>query len=172
MPLLHLHQNINPIPPRWGGGGDLMNSSSGQYSNLTTMARRTIINNKECPETLQELIDELKKPDGRYQHLKIIHNREANKFKMELGQRFLFINDDAFGIFYLLDFSYANGKLKLTLKENFADKIVHASINIKDKHAKFHLINWEDIKNMVFEDEIIQGNEEELLELDYDVTHE
>lgn len=136
------------------------------------MVKKTIKRNDECPETLQELIEEMKKPDGKYQHLKIILYRDANKFKMELGQRFLFINDDGFGIYFLLDLMYSNGKLKLTLKENFTDKIVHTSIGINDKHPKFLLINWDDIKNMVYEDDIIQGNDGELLELDYDVIHE
>ena len=136
------------------------------------MVKKTIKRNNECPETLQELIKEMKKPDGKYQHLKIILCRDANKLKMELSQRYLFINDNRFGIYYLLDFMYANCELKMTLKENFTDKITHTSININNKHPKFLLINWDDIKNMVFEDEIIQGNDAELLEFDFDITHE
>ena len=136
------------------------------------MAKNTHLHNCGCPETLQELIEEMKKPDGKYQNLKIILYRDTNKLKMELGQRFLFINKDVFIVCYLLDFFYSNGKLKLTLKENFTDKVVHTSIGINDKQPKFLLINWDDVKNMVYEDDIIQGNDGELLELDYDVTHE
>jgi len=63
------------------------------------MRKNTHQRNYGCPETLQEFIEEMKKPEGKYLHLKIILYRDANKFKMELGQRFLFINDNGFGIY-------------------------------------------------------------------------
>jgi Cys-tRNA synthase (O-phospho-L-seryl-tRNA:Cys-tRNA synthase) len=101
---------------------------------MAIMAKNTIKSIRECPVTLDELLEAIQDPSGKYHHLQIILKRNNNNRSLELGQKYLVVNSSGFGVYQLLDINYSNGIIQLKLKNTNTDKIVHTSLNINDKH--------------------------------------
>ncbi|MCX6254313.1 MAG: hypothetical protein NTV31_07540 [Bacteroidia bacterium] len=133
------------------------------------MGKNTIKSSCECPATLDELLDVMQDHSGKYKHLQIILKRNNTIRSLGLGQQYLVVNKNGFGVYQLLDINYSNGVIQLKLKDTNTDKIVHTSLNINNKHPQLFLICWKDIKELMFEENMKQiSPNDELLELEDD----
>ena len=93
-------------------------------------------NSCEYPATLDELLDDMQDPSGKYKHLRIILNRNNTNRSLGLGQQYLVVNNNGFWVYHLLDIDYCNGVIQLKLKDIYTEEIVHISVNITDKHPE------------------------------------
>ena len=131
------------------------------------MAKQTERSTYECPATPEELLDEMQDPSGKYKHLQIILTRNSINRSMGLGQQYLVVNNNGFGVYQLLNTDYCNGVIQLKLKDTYTGEIAHITLNITDKHPQLYLICWNDIKQLVYKENIDKtSTTEELLELE------
>ena len=70
----------------------------------------------EYPNTLDELVDDMERNPDKYKHLQFILHRKKHH-RSELGQRYLLINQDGFGVFQVSMVDYNNGFIKMLLIE-------------------------------------------------------
>lgn len=115
------------------------------------MAKETTTNTGECPGTIQELLNEMK--SGRYKHLQVILNRNDNR-GLGLGQEYLTVSRNGFGLYRLQDINYSAGTIQLELKSMTSDELACVSMDINAQHPKYYLLSWEDIKQMVYAEDI------------------
>ena len=101
------------------------------------MAKQTERSTYECPATPEELLDEMQDPSGKYKHLQIILTRNSINRSMGLGQQYLVVNNNGFGVYQLLNTDYCNGVIQLKLKDTYTGEIAHITLNITDKHPDF-----------------------------------
>ena len=73
------------------------------------MAKEPNNSNCECSPSLDELLDDMQNPSGKYKHLQIVLYRNKNSLKLGLGQKYLVVNNVGFGVYILNDVDYSNG---------------------------------------------------------------
>ena len=67
------------------------------------MAKEPNNSNCECSPSLDELLDDMQDPSGKYKHLQIVLYRNKNSLKLGLGQKYLVVNNVGFGVYILND---------------------------------------------------------------------
>ena len=138
----------------------------GQYNIMINMAKEIDNSTSEYPATLQELLANMQHPSGKYRHLQIILNRNDNR-NLVLGQKYLVVSTEGFTVCRLMHIHYADGIIRLELESMSNGKISIAAFDINNKHPEFFLCCWEDVKQLVFEENARRIINDELLELDY-----
>jgi hypothetical protein len=133
------------------------------------MAVETQNSTQEYPATLQELVDDMQHPSGKYKNLQIILNRNDNRY-LGLGQKYLVVSHEGFAVYRLLDIHYAKGIIRLDLENMSNGSISSTPLDVNNKHPELFLLAWEDIRQLVFENTIRRIIDDELLELEERVT--
>ena len=124
------------------------------------------ISSGECPST-DELFVGIKDKAGRYKLLQLIVNPNDAR-RLKLGQDYLVITNNWFGIYELENFDYSEGKIQMKLKSNTSDDVTCVTMDTSNQCPMFFLIRWNDIKQMVYEDAVHHIINDELLELETD----
>lgn len=101
---------------------------------------------------ITELLSNMMNTPEKFNHLKIFLHRENTKLPSEFGRKFLFVSQDKFGLVSLQDISVDNNFIKLNLEDVFNGQSGSFTINIHDKSLNFVLIAWEDIQEMIVQD--------------------
>jgi hypothetical protein len=101
----------------------------------------------------------------KYKHLQFILNRQKH-MNLGLGQLYLVVNEIGFGVYRLDDVDYHNGIVRLLFINPVTDDSADISLDITNKHTQTFLINWNDIKDLVYGEMTCNYNDEELLELE------
>jgi hypothetical protein len=84
-----------------------------------------------------------------------------------LGQEYLVVSSDCFGVYRLNDVKYNDGVIQMVLTNKTNGNWAQICMDINDKHPKYFLVCWKDIKEMVYNDNNgIPSSFDELLELD------
>ena len=122
--------------------------------------------NNTYPADIAALIDDMQA--GRYKNLQIMlyRNHPGLGLGLGLGQQYLVVNPDGFGVYKLLDINYCEGVLKMGLTESLTGEPFEINLNVNDEHPEYIFICWEDIKNMVLDDIAYRFNGEDSLELE------
>lgn len=123
----------------------------------------------EYPNTLAELVTDMELNPDKYKHLQFILNRQKH-MNLGLGQFYLVVNEVGFGLYQLNDVDYHNGVVRLTFTNPATDNSADISLDITNKHPQTFLINWKDIEDMVFSGTVANYTDNELLELDAELT--
>ena len=125
-------------------------------------------NTGDYPETMEELLDAMEDPSGRYKHLRIILYRNRSSIGLGLGQQYLVVNKNGFGLYQLTDINYSNGILVMTFANPKTCNMAKVTLDINNKHPEHFLIGWNDLKQLVYEETISDIIDDEILELEND----
>ena len=122
--------------------------------------------NNTYPADIVALIDDMKA--GRYQNLQIIlyRNHPGLGMGMGLGQQYLVVNRDGFGVFRLISVDYKSGIIYLALTNQLTGEPFEINLDVNDEHPEYIFICWEDIKNMVLDDIAYRFTGDDSLELE------
>ena len=123
----------------------------------------------EYPNTLDELVSDMELNPNKYKHLQFILNRQKH-MNLGLGQLYLVVNEVGFGLYRLIDVDYHNGIVRLSVINPATENSAHISLDITNKHPQMFLINWKDIEDMVYSGIVANYTENELLELNKELT--
>jgi len=130
------------------------------------MESSELYNAGDYPATIEELLDAMQDPSGRYKHLKIIFYRNKSSLKLGLGQQYLVVNQDGFGLYQLNDINYRNGILIMMFTNPRTGNMAEITLDVNNKHPEHFLICWKDIKQLMFEENLLDIIDDELLELE------
>jgi hypothetical protein len=83
---------------------------------------------------------------GKYDHLKIIMSKNTD---CRLGQLYLMVTEDAFGVVKLCDISFNENNIDMVLQDEKSGIVKHVFLDINDNSFKFLLISWDDIIRMI-----------------------
>lgn len=133
------------------------------------MEQKSHTSNNYIPATLDELITDMELYPDNYKHLQIILNRHFYT-NMNLGQMYLVVNNVGFGLYRLDDVDYKNGIIQLSFTNPATGNNAEILLDISDKHPQVFLINWQDIEDMVYSEIVFNYSDNELLELDNDLS--
>ncbi len=89
---------------------------------------------------------------GKYKNLQIFLYRNPDKLGLGLGQKYLVVNPDGFGVLRLISVDYKSGIIQLVLINEFTDEPNEIFMDINDEHPENIFVCWEDLKNMVLDD--------------------
>jgi hypothetical protein len=132
---------------------------------LVNMKKEINNNSCECPSTTNEIpFVGIKDQAGRYELIQLTVNPKDVR-KLKLSQDYLLVNNNWSGVYQLENILYPDGKIQLRLKSNTSFNVV--STLLADHRQPFYLLYWNDIKQMVFEDNARRVINDELLELVY-----
>ena len=108
--------------------------------------------NNTYPADIAALIDDMK--EGRYKNLQIMlfRNHPGMGLGLGLGQQYLVVSRDGFGVYKLLDINYCEGVLKMELTNSLTGEPFIINLDVNDQHPEYVFLFWEDIKNMVLDD--------------------
>ncbi len=123
----------------------------------------------EYPNTLDELVTDMELNPDKYKHLQFILNRQKH-IGLGLGQLYLVVNELGFGLYRLNDVDYRNGIVRLSFINPSTDNSADMSLDITNKHPQTFLINWKDIEDMVYSGIVANYTDNELLELNNELT--
>jgi len=123
----------------------------------------------EYPNTLDELVSDMELNPNKYKHLQFILNRQKH-MNLGLGQLYLVVNEVGFGLYRLNDVDYHNGIVRLSVINPATENSAHISLDITNKHPQMFLINWKDIEDMVYSGIVTNYTDNELLELNKELT--
>jgi len=123
----------------------------------------------EYPNTLDELVTDMERNPDKYKHLQFILNRQKH-IGLGLGQLYLVVNELGFGLYRLNDVDYRNGIVRLSFINPSTDNSADMSLDITNKHPQTFLINWKDIEDMVYSGIVANYTDNELLELNNELT--
>ena len=123
----------------------------------------------EYPNTLDELVTDMERNPYKYKHLQFILNRQKH-IGLGLGQLYLVVNELGFGLYRLNDVDYRNGIVRLSFINPSTDNSADMSLDITNKHPQTFLINWKDIEDMVYSGIVANYTDNELLELNNELT--
>ncbi len=102
--------------------------------------------------TIDELITNMLNTPDKFNHVKIFLHREHTNLESEFGRKFLFVSPDSFGLVILKDLHFESNYIKLYLEDEFTGKSGSFAIDTNDKSLNFLLIAWEDILDLVVQD--------------------
>lgn len=132
------------------------------------MAKEPNNSNCECSPSLDELLDDMQNPSGKYKHLQIVLYRNINSLKLGLGQKYLVVNNVGIGVYKLNDVDYCNGSILMFFTNTFTGDKAEISLDINEKHPQVFIICWDDIKQMVYKENESKEKTDELLEFDFE----
>lgn len=133
---------------------------------MVKMTKKSIY---DCPATLDDLLNVMQDPSGGYQHLQIILKRDnTTDSRLGLGQEYLVVNKNGFGVYQLNDVDYIDGKILMRLTNKSNGNRAEISLDINNKCPQVFLLNWNDIKRMVYDEKTNNYADDVLLELDTD----
>jgi hypothetical protein len=119
----------------------------------------------ECTPTLEELVMGMKDPTGKYYHLKIFLYRSDNNW-MGIGQDYLVVTNDGFGLYRLLDIGYYGTIVQLELKSLTSDEVSNVNLDINNQCPGIFLVSWSDAQELYREAIAYRGKDNnDLLEL-------
>jgi hypothetical protein len=130
------------------------------------MATETNNSTCECPTTLQELLDDIQSYPDKFKHLQIILNRNDN-CSMWLGQRYLVVNNEGFGLYQIQNINYTADIIQLELKNITSDELACVALDINDDSMHLILVCWNDIVLIVKKDDAMTLNNDDLSEFNY-----
>lgn len=113
------------------------------------------------PATFDDLIAELE--SGDYKHLQIFHFREKPSLGFVEDERYLIVNSNGFGLYKLHNLDYQDGKIQLQFTNPATGNPANISLDIHETHPDLFIVNWKDIEDMVYDNQI--NTFDELLEL-------
>ena len=116
---------------------------------------------------IDELINNMSAAPDKFNHLKIFLHREHTNIEQEFGRKFLFVAENSFGLVKLIDVSVEDNIINLVLEDAFSGQSGSFTIDINDKSLKFLMIAWEDVLDIVAQERISTGNNNDLLEFDF-----
>jgi hypothetical protein len=102
--------------------------------------------------TITELITDVMNSPEKFNHLKIFLHRENTKLPSEFGRKFLFVSPDSFGLVKLKDLSVENNYIYLNLEDSFTGQSGSFTIDTNDKSLKFLMVAWEDVQELIVQD--------------------
>jgi len=129
------------------------------------MEKETNISTYQYPSTFDELIIDSQNHPEMYQHIQIIFSRKKDE-SWDIGQRYLVVNSNGYGVYILNNLDYRDGKIYMTFTNQYTMETEKMSLDINDKHPKHYFITWEDIKEMAYDEQTQDISDDELLELD------
>ena len=132
------------------------------------MAKEPNNSNCECSPSLDELLDDMQNPSGKFKHLQIVLYRNKNSLKLGLGQKYLVVNNVGFGVYILNNVDYENSTIQMFFTNTFTGDKAEISLDINEKHPQVFIICWKDIKEMVFNEYVTVVAYDELLEFDFE----
>ena len=133
---------------------------------MMTMAIESHKSASECTPTLEELVQGMQDPTGRYYHLKVFLYRNDNHW-MGLGQDFIVVTNDGFGLYRLLDMGHYGTIVQLKLKSLNSDEVSIVNLDINNKCPGIFLVSWSDAQELYREAIAYRGKDNnDLLELD------
>jgi len=156
---------VGGVSPLWIA----VDTAGGTLDNINTneiMESSELYNAGDYPATIEELLDAMQDPSGRYKHLKIIFYRNKSSLKLGLGQQYLVVNQDGFGLYQLNDINYSNGILIMMFTNPRTGNMAEITLDVNNKHPEHFLICWKDIKQLMFEENLLDIIDDELLELE------
>ena len=145
-----------------------MGRLSVQYTNRKMKTKPTNENN-HIPATTDELLTDKELNPAKYKHLQFILSRQKH-MGLGLGQLYLVVNEIGFGLYRLNDVDYRNGIVRLSFTNPSTDNSADISLDITKKHPQTFLINWKDIEDMVYSGLVANYTDNELLELNNELT--
>ncbi len=105
---------------------------------------------------------------GKYSHLQILLHREHTITKPEFGRKFLMVSPSTFGLVRLNDLYLFDDQICLELQDVFTGLTEPVFIPVNDKRFRFVLIAWEDVIDIIHQENLIQSNcEDGLLEFNF-----
>lgn len=119
----------------------------------------------DYPNTLYDLIVDMELNPERYKHLQFILNRPEH-MGLGLGQLYLVVNENGFGLYRLDDVDYENSIIQLSFTNPMTGNYAEISLDINNKHPQLFLINWLDIEDTVYKEVVYDFTDNELLELE------
>ena len=119
----------------------------------------------DYPNTLYDLIVDMELNPERYKHLQFILNRPEH-MGLGLGQLYLVVNENGFGLYRLDDVDYENSIIQLSFTNLMTGNCAEISLDIINKHPQLFLINWLDIEDMVYKGVVYDFTDNELHELE------
>ncbi len=124
-------------------------------------------NTKPNSITYDELFSGLSST-GIYSHLQILLHREHTITKPEFGRKFLMVSPNTFGLVRLNDLYLCDDHICLELEDVFSGIAKPVFIPVNDIRFRFVLIAWEDVVDIVHQDNITKSEcDNELLEFNY-----
>ena len=125
------------------------------------------VNNSTCqyPSTLEELVDEMEMHPDRYKHFQFILNRKKHH-RLGMGQKYLVVDRIGFGLYELICVDYSNGIITMILTTSDTGNSFKINLNVNNKHPDLFLINWKDVKDIVYAERNFDCADDELLELE------
>jgi len=123
-------------------------------------------NEKPDSITYDELFSGLSST-GLYSHLQILLHREHTITKPEFGRKFLMVSPNTFGLVLLNDLYLCEDHICLELEDSFTEITKLVCIPVTDKRFRFVLIAWEDVVDIVQQDNIYKTRKDELLDFDF-----
>lgn len=90
--------------------------------------------------------------NGIYSHLQIILHREQTIQIPEFGRKFLIVSPNNFGLVRLNDLYLCDNQICLVLEDVFTGFVEPVFIPVIDKRFRFVLIDWDDVVDIVQQD--------------------
>jgi hypothetical protein len=98
-------------------------------------------NNSHCKYTLSldELLDNMQSHPDSYEYLQVILSRKINH-SLGLGQEYLVVSSDCFGVYRLNDVKYNDGVIQMVFTNKTNGNWAQICMDINDKHPKYFLV--------------------------------
>lgn len=116
------------------------------------------------PADLPELIEAMQA--GKYKHLSIFLYRDKSSLDLGFGQRYLLVSNSGFELYELKSVDYNGGFLQVLFANSDTGCIAEVNLDVNDEHPEHYALNWNDIKDMVYNEIASDNNAADLLELD------
>lgn len=114
-------------------------------------------NSYQCPDSIEELVDEMEKHPDRYQYLKVFLRRDGMCDLPDFGEEYLAVSCEGFGLYRIESVNYQNERIIISLTDTSTNEPVIHSVDIKNSHPSCLFVRWKDVKNLVF-NECIRTN--------------
>jgi len=106
--------------------------------------------NNTYPADIAALIDDMQA--GKYKNLQIMLYSNHPGLGLGLGQQYLVVNRDGFGVYRLINVDYRSGIIYMVLTNQLTGEPFEINLNVNDEHPEYMFVCWNDIKNMVLDD--------------------
>lgn len=125
-----------------------------------------ILMKRKYPNSIDEMLSEMKKHPDVYQHLKVFLRHENSTDIPDFGEDYLAVSPTGFGLYQINSVDYQNGRINISLTEASTSNKVSYSLDINNQNPSCLFIRWKDLKNMVFDECMKRDvNDNDLLEL-------
>jgi hypothetical protein len=104
--------------------------------------------------------------DNKYGNIQIFLSKTCSSCKF--GQEFLMVSKSGFSIVRILDVDYKNDKIFVDIEDSNTGTIKHLDFDINDKEFRYLFIAWNDLRQMVYEENASSISNDDLLELEND----